>query len=286
MSAEQMSNGIPMRTLGETGEQVTIIGVGGWHIGKIDPDLGVRIIRTAIDEGINFMDNAWCYNDGNSERVMGRALRDGYRDKVFLMTKNHGRDGETFVKQLDESLTRLQVDHIDLLQFHEVNQEEVPRQLYSQGPLEQALMAREQGKIRYIGFTGHRWPHLFQQMIAFDFPWDTVLMPVNLLDATFRSFQREFLPQARERGMGIIAIKSLAAGNLLKTGVTPQEAIRYSLSQPIDVQVTGIDSMGVLAQNLAIARSFTPMPEAEQQELIARVATDAADGHLEQYKTK
>jgi len=276
--------GIPMRKLGSTGERVTIIGVGGYHIGKDDEALGIRIIRSAIDQGVTFMDNAWCYNEGRSETIMGKALRDGYRAKTFLMTKNHGRDPKTFNDQLNQSLERLQTDCIDLLQFHEMNYEGIPGAMYGGGVLDEARKAREQGKIRYIGFTGHRYPHLFQQMLDGGFPWDTVLMPVNVLDAQYRSFSRDILPRARAMGIGTIGIKSLAAGELPKNGVTPQEAIRYSLSQPVDVQVTGIDSMEILQQNIDIARSFTPMPADEQDQLLARVAEDAMDGHLEKYK--
>lgn len=278
-------NGIPLRLLGSTGISVTILGIGGFHIGKGDPALGVRIIRTAIDEGINFMDNAWCYNQGESERIMGQALRNGYRDKVFLMTKNHGRDASTFRSQLEESLRRLGSSHIDLLQFHEIIHEGLPQQIFSQGAAEEALKAREEGKIRYIGFTGHRWPHLFAEMLAQDYPWDTVQMPINLLDAHYRSFAKQILPLCQERGIGVIGMKSLAGGRLLETGVRAQDAICYTLSQPIHTLVSGIDSLEVLARNLEIARNWTPMPQEEQQRLLAQVAHAAADGHLEHYKT-
>ncbi|MCD6519714.1 MAG: aldo/keto reductase [Anaerolineae bacterium] len=273
------------RILGSTKERVTIIGIGGYHIGKGDPSLGIRIIRAAIDEGINFMDNAWCYNQGASERIMGEALKGGYRDQVFLMTKNHGRDAQTFRKQLEESLRRLRTDHIDLLQFHEIVHPGLPQQIFSQGAIEEALKAREEGKIRFIGFTGHRWPYLFQEMLAQDFTWDAVQLPVNLLDAHYRSFAKGILPLLKERGIGAIGMKSLAGGELLKTGIPVDKAIAYSLSQPIDTLVTGIDSMEVLEQNLAIARAWEPMPIEEQTTLLAQVAPFAQDGHLERYKT-
>jgi len=285
MASMVNEQGIPLRALGKTGENVTIIGVGGYHIGKDNEQLGTHIIRAAIDQGVTFMDNAWCYNEGRSEIIMGKALRDGYRDKAFLMTKNHGRDAKTFVAQLDQSLTRLQTDHIDLIQFHEMIHDGTPAMVYAEGALEQALLAKEQGKIRYIGFTGHRWPHLFQQMLDGGFQWDTLQHPVNLLDAQFRTFSRDILPKADAMGLGIIGMKSLAAGNLLKLGVTPQQAIRYSLSQPVDVLVTGIDSMEILAQNIAIAKSFEPMSPDEQDSLLSRVAEVAADGKMEEYKT-
>ncbi|MBN1400896.1 MAG: aldo/keto reductase [Anaerolineae bacterium] len=255
MTELERINGIPTRELGTTGERVTLIGVGGYHIGKGERELGIRIIRGAIDEGVNFLDNAWCYHAGKSEEIMGHALRDGYRDRVFLMTKNHGRDAATFRQQLAQSLRRLQTDHIDLLQFHEIIHEGEPRRIYGQGAIEAALEARERGLIRYVGFTGHRWPHLFSEMLAQSFAWDTLQMPINLLDAHYRSFAGQILPVARERGIGVIAMKSLAQARILEAGVSPEEAIGYTLSQPVDVLVCGIDSLEVLAQDLAIAHA-------------------------------
>ena len=278
-------NGIPTRLLGSTGVRVTVLCVGGYHIGKLgDQDLGVRIIRTAIDEGINFMDNAWCYNRGESERIMGRALRDGYRDKVFLMTKNHGRDGATYTLQLEESLQRLQTDMIDLVQFHEVIDEGIPGKIFGQGVIEAALKAKEAGKIRFIGFTGHRWPHLHLEMLGHDFAWDTVQFPTNLLDVQFRSFTNRVLPVLRKRGIGAIGMKSLAGGNITDAGVSAADAIRYTLSQPIDSLVSGIDSLEILATNLEIARDWTPMSEAEQQRLLDVTEPFAGDLSIEHYK--
>ena len=276
-------NGIPTRLLGSKGVRVTAIGVGGYHIGKVDPALAVRIVRSAIDEGINFLDNAWCYNGGESERIMGDALRDGYRDKVFLMTKNHGRDAATFVEQLEESLRRLQVERIDLLQFHEIGPA-IPEQIVGQGALEEALKARDSGKIRFIGFTGHLNPRWHRQMLVQGFPWDTVQMPINVLDAQYESFTRQVLPRLKSSGIGAIGMKSLAGGRLLAAGVSAEEGIPFALSQAIDVLVTGIDSMEVLAQNLGIARSWTPMGDSEQRELMARVADKASDGSVEYSK--
>jgi uncharacterized protein len=277
-------NGIPTRVLGATGERVTIIGVGGHHIGRGTVELGVRIIRAAIDEGINFLDNAWCYHRGGSEEIMGQALKDGYREKVFLMTKNHGRDAATYRQQLEESLRRLGTETIDLVQFHEVIHEDEPTRLYNEGALEAAQQAREEGKIRYIGFTGHRWPHLFQQMLDGDAQWDTVQLPINVLDAHFRSFGQQILPQLVERGIGVIGMKSLAGGRMLQTDVPVHKAIAWSLSQPISTLVTGIDSLEVLEQNLNIARTFQPMSADEQEELLYMAEEPAADGHLERYK--
>lgn len=286
LGATERVNGIPTRVLGRTGVQVTILGIGGWHIGTpADPEVGIRIIRTAIDEGISFLDNAWCYHEGESEQIMGRALRDGYREKAFLMTKNHGRDGATFRRQLDESLTRLETDHIDLLQFHAINEEGEPQRIFSEGAIEAAIEAREAGKIGFIGFTGHRWPHLLRQMLEGDFPWDTVQLPTNLLDAHYRSFTREVLPLLTTRGIGIIGMKSLASGEILKTRTSAQQAISYALSLPISTLVSGIDSLHVLAQNLAIVRAWTPLTDEERSHLLEQVAPWAGDGRLELYKT-
>lgn len=279
-------NGIPRRLLGATRERVSIIGVGGYHIGRpADAETGIRIIRTAIDAGINMLDNAWCYHDGRSEEIMGRALRDGYRQRAFLMTKNHGRDGETFRRQLDESLRRLQTDYIDLLQFHDIRQEGEPDRIFSEGAIEAAVAARTAGKIRYIGFTGHRWPHLLRQMLEHDFLWDTLQMPVNPLDAHYRSFAAEILPIARARSIGVIGMKSLSAGHILQAGVSVHEAISYALSQPIATLICGMESLEVLEQNLRIVREWQPMGLEEQARLRDRVVEAAADGRLEDYKT-
>jgi aryl-alcohol dehydrogenase-like predicted oxidoreductase len=279
------TNGIPTRLLGSTGERVTVLCVGGYHIGRErDAELGTRIIRTAIDEGVNFLDNAWCYNQGESERIMGQALQDGYRDKVFLMTKNHGRSAETYAKQLEDSLQRLQTDRIDLVQFHEIINEGDPDKIL-QGPIEAALGAREAGKIRFIGFTGHRWPRLFRQMLELDFAWDTVQFPANLLDAHFRSFTQEILPILKERGIGAIGMKSLAGGSLLETDIPADKAIHYALSLSIDALVSGMDSLEILDRNLEIVRNWTPLSDEEQKTLLSRVAPFATDGRLERYKT-
>jgi aryl-alcohol dehydrogenase-like predicted oxidoreductase len=285
MANDGRVNGIPTRILGSTGVRVTILCVGGYHIGKNhDTKLGVQIIRKAIDEGINFLDNAWCYNDGDSERIMGQALRGGYRDKVFLMTKNHGRDGGTYTKQLEESLNRLQTDMIDLVQFHEIVNEGDPEKILTQGPIEAALRAKDAGKIRFIGFTGHRWTYLFRQMLDHDFQWDTVQHPTNLLDAHYRSFTQEILPILKERGIGAIGMKSLAGGPLLETGISAKDAIHYSLSLPIDTLVSGMDSVEVLNKNLEIVRNWSPLSDEDKVQLLQSAAPFAVDGHLERYK--
>ena len=285
MKVEEKRNGIPMRQLGRTGVRVTCIGVGGHHIGRPDNQEGIRIIRAAIDEGINFLDNAWCYHGGESERIMGRALENGYRERVFLMTKNHGRDRETFESQLHGSLQRLRTDYIDLLQFHEIIHEGDPQRIFSEGAIEAAIRAREEGKIRYIGFTGHRWPSLLKEMLDQDYSWDTLQFPTNLLDTHYRSFISEVMPSAIEREIGVIGMKSLASGNILKTGITPREGISYALSLPISVLVCGMDSLEVLEQNLEIARSFKQLSAEERTLLEEKVQNAAQDGHLEHYKT-
>src|SRR6056297_1940307 len=259
-----MSNhGIPTRVLGKTNEEVSILGLGGYHIGKLEKNRSIKLIRKAIDEGITFMDNAWCYHNGQSEKLMGEALKNGYREKVFLMTKNHGRTKKLFKKQLDESLQRLNTDYIDLLQLHEIINFGVPEKINNEGVLDAVLEAKKKGKIRFIGFTGHRYPSLHQEMLNLDFDWDTVQMPVNVLDYHYRSFQNQILPQAKEKNMGIIGMKSLAAGRIFKTNISVQDAIRYSLSLPISTLVSGIDSIEVLEQNLKIAREFKKMSEKE-----------------------
>lgn len=279
-------NGIPVRTLGKTGVKVTALGVGGYHIGKDkDPQLATRIIRTAIDEGVTFMDNAWCYNNGESERRMGVALRDGYREKAFLMTKNHGRDAATFRKQLDESLKRLETDYIDLLQFHEIIHEGEPDRIFSEGAIEEAVKARDEGKIRFIGFSGHRWPRLLGEMLAKDFDWDTAQMPLNLFDYHYRSFTKGILPKLVERGIGVIAMKSLAGGRILETDISPSEAISYTLSLPVHTLISGMDSLEILKTNIDIVRKWQPLSEDERDELLERIAPLAKDGKPEYYKS-
>ena len=284
MERDEKRNGIPTRELGSTGERVTIIGVGGFHIGSAGRPLGVRIIRQAIDEGVNFCDNAWCYHRGESERIMGEALGDGYRGQVFLMTKNHGRDGDTFRTQLEESLRRLQTDVIDLVQFHDLRQPNEPARILHGGALEAAIAAREEGKLRFIGFTGHYSPDLHAEMLAHPHPWDAVQMPINVRDAEDRSFACQILPILRARGIGAIGMKSLAGGRLLRAGFTPEEALGYALSQPIDVLVTGIDSLEILSQNLRIARAFHYVEEGEQEALIGRAEEADPECSLEYYK--
>jgi len=281
MEEREMINGIPTRILGQTGARLTILGVGGYHIAsKKDADLGVRIVRTAIDEGVNFLDNAWCYNDGESERIMGLALRDGYRDKVFLMTKNHGRDGDTFRRQLGESLRRLQTDHIDLLLFHCIDKEGETERLFSEGAIEAAVAAREGGRIRFIGFSVHQ-PLYARELLAQGFPWDAVLMPFNLMDTYYDGFSQEVVPLLKERGIGILGMKSLAFGKIFRTGISAREAISNVLSLPITTLVSGVESLENLAENLEIARTWEPLSAEERDGLLARCASWSEEEHDE-----
>ena len=284
--------GIPYRLLGSTGESVSIAGLGGAHIGKQGSEAeSIRIIRTAIDNGINFLDNSWDYSGGASEIRMGKALRDGYRDKVFLMTKIDGQTGEAAVRQLDESLRRLQVETIDLLQFHEIIRlEDAGRVFAPGGGMEAVLRAREAGKIRYIGFTGHKSPEVHLRMLRTasenGFTFDAVQMPLNLLDAHFRSFEREVLPRLVEGGIGVIGMKPMANGALPKSGiVTAAECLRYSMSLPTSTVVTGCESLTRLEQTLEAARSFRPLSDAERSALLSRTAGTAEGGGSEGYKT-
>ena len=281
------------RALGTTGETVSAIGVGGFHLGmpEVDEALAIRIVREAIDHGVTFMDNCWDYNDGLSEVRMGKALRDGYRDRVFLMTKIDGRSRAEAAKQLDESLRRLRVDHVDLVQHHEVIRFEDPHRIFRQGGANQALVeAREAGKLRFIGFTGHKDPrvHLDTLEVAAEngFTLDAVQMPLNLLDAHYRSFGRQVLPYLVDHGIGVLGMKSMAEGYLLKTGtVTAVECLHYALDLPTSVVVTGIDSLAILDQALEAVRTFRPLTAEERAALLAKTAQVAAGGRFEPFKT-
>jgi len=282
---------IPRRTLGKTGESVSILALGGAHIGqaKLTKDEAIRLVHTAVDAGMDFMDNAWEYNDHESERRMGEALaQDGYRQRVFLMTKDcaHDRVAANSMVKLDESLRRLRVDHLDLWQIHEVVWPDDPDRIFAPGGSAEAMLkAKEQGKVRYIGFTGHKDPAIHRRMLDQGFPWDTVQMPINALDASYRSFEQQILPLCHAQNIGVIGMKSVASGHLLKgTGLTPQEAIGYSLSQAISTLCVGCDSMQVLQQNLAIGRGFHPFPEAELDRIRAKAAP-VSNGEFEPFKT-
>jgi aryl-alcohol dehydrogenase-like predicted oxidoreductase len=280
---------VPTRPFGRTGIPVSILALGGWHLGlpKTERE-ATRLVHAAIDGGITFMDNAWDYNDGVSERRMGAALA-GRRDKVFLMTKAcpHGRDARTAMRQLEDSLRRLRTDYLDLWQLHEVIFADEPAQYFAKGGAVEALdRARRQGKVRFVGFTGHKDPDLHLEMLAHDYPWDSCQLPLNCFDASFRSFERRVLPELNRRGIAAIGMKSLGgdARSVKAKAVTAEEAIRYTLSLPIATLVSGIDTMRVLRQNLGIAQEFRPMTNRERQALLRRAAPSARDGRFELYK--
>jgi aryl-alcohol dehydrogenase-like predicted oxidoreductase len=281
------------RVLGSTGEKVSAIGVGGWHLGseKVDEPLSIRIVRTAIDRGINFLDNCWDYNEGASELRMGKALRDGYRDKVFLMTKIDGRSKKEAERQLDESLRRLRVDHIDLVQHHEVLRYEDPHRIFDEEGAHAALVeARRAGKLRYIGFTGHKDPriHLYMLEVAAKhaFKFDAVQMPLNVMDAHYRSFEKEVLPELVKQNIGVLGMKSMANRILLKSKtVTPVECLHYALNLPTSVVITGIDSMEILDQAFEAVRTFRPMSGREVASLLAKTLKAATTGEFEPFKT-
>jgi aryl-alcohol dehydrogenase-like predicted oxidoreductase len=281
---------IPRRALGSTGEFVSAIGLGGYHVGSASTEReATEIVHAAIEAGVTFMDNAWEYHEGKSEERMGRALV-GRRDKVFLMTKvcAHGRDAKVAMRQLDESLRRLKTDYLDLWQVHEVAYANDPERHFMKGGVIEALeKAKRQGKVRFVGFTGHKDPALHLQMLSYDFPFDTVQLPLNCFDATFRSFEQRVLPELQRRGIAAIGMKSLGGeGDVVKKKVmTAQEALAYAMSLPVATTVSGIDSMRVLRQNLGVARGFKPLGTRQMQALRTRVVEPASDGRFELYKT-
>jgi len=281
------------RTLGSTGEKVSAIGVGGWHLGlkTVDEQLAIRIVRSAIDRGINFLDNCWDYNEGASELRMGKALRDGYRARAFVMTKIDGRSKKEAARQLDESLRRLGVDYIDLVQHHEVIRFDDPHRIFHAKGANAALVeARAAGKIRYIGFTGHKDPriHLYMLEVAAEnsFKFDTVQMPLNVMDAHYRSFEKRVLPELVNLQIGVLGMKSMANGILLKSKtVAPIECLHYALNLPTSVVITGIDSMEILEQAFAAVESFHPLSNDEREALLAKTREAAANGRFEPFKT-
>ena len=285
-------NGIPYRKLGRSGERVSIVGLGGWHLGiQSDEQESIRIIRTALDSGINFLDNCWDYNDGNSEIRMGKALRDGYRQKAFLMTKIDGQTKKAAAAQLDESLRRLQTDHIDLLQFHEVIRMTDPERIFAPGGgMEGVLEAKKAGKVRYIGFTGHKNPamhlHMLETAATHQFHFDAVQMPLNAMDAHYESFGQKVLPVLVKNEIGVLGMKPMGAGILLKSNtVSPVECLRYAMSLPTSVVITGCESLANLQQALDVARNFKPLTAAESGALLAKTEQAAREGQFEGYKT-
>src|SRR5215510_8548985 len=289
----QDNSEMPMRTLGRTGVKVSLVGLGGWHLGfnSIDEELSVRIIRTAIDNGINFMDNCWDYNDGASEKRMGKALKGGYRERVFLMTKIDGRTKKDAAKQLDESLKRMQTDHIDLVQHHEIIRFEDPHRIFAHEAANEALIeAREAGKISFIGFTGHKDPRIHMYMLEVakenDFQFDTVQMPLNVMDAHYRSFEKLVLPELVQQNIGVLAMKTMANGTILKSKtVTAIECLQYAMNLPTSVVITGCESMENLEQALTAARTFKPMSDEQVKSILDKTAQPASRGKYELFKT-
>lgn len=280
------------RTLGRTGERVSVVGLGGFHIGKIKEEQeSIKLIHTAIDRGINFMDNSWDYHNGRSERWMGNALKGGYRQKVFLMTKLDGRTKGAAMMQIDESLKALQTDYIDLLQHHEILRFEDPDRVFAPGgAMEAVVEAQKAGKIRYIGFTGHKNPAVHLQMLEVaaqnDFQFDTVQMPLNVMDAHFRSFEKQVLPVLVKNNIGVLGMKSMGDPYILRSNtVTPIECLHYTMNLPTSTVITGIDSLQILDQAFEAVNTFKPMTQAQLTALLARTREAATKGNYELYKT-
>jgi predicted aldo/keto reductase-like oxidoreductase len=286
-------DGLASRVLGRSGERVSAIGLGGWHLAlkHVDEPTSLRIVRSAIDRGITFLDNSWDYNEGQSELRMGKVLKEGYRDKVFLMTKIDGRSKREATRQLNESLRRLQTDRIDLVQHHEVLRFEDPHRVFDPEGANAALVeARDAGKLRYIGFTGHKDPHIHLHMLEVarenGFAFDTVQMPLNVMDAHYRSFEKLVLPELVKQQIGVLGMKPIANGLILKSRVvTAIECLHYALNLPTSVVITGCDSMEILDQALEAVRTFHPMTGDEVQALLARTAKAASSGEFELFKT-
>ena len=281
---------IPRRPLGSTGLEVSAIGLGGYSLGDA-PNFqeAQKIVNEAIDAGVNFFDNAWEYHDGQSEQWLGDALG-GQRDKVILMTKvcTHGRDKQVAMKQLEQSLKRLRTDHVDLWQVHECIYYNDPEWAFARDGVIAALdEAKKSGKVRFVGFTGHKHPDIHLKMLSHDYPFDSVQMPLNCFDATYRSFEKSVLPEVNRRKMAALGMKSLCGGGKVvwDMPVSVEEALRYAMSLPVSVTISGVDSLEVLHQNLAIARGFTPLSAEQMQALRSRAAAAAGDGHLELYKS-
>ena len=293
-SAVQGATEIPYRTLGRTGEKVSCIGMGGYHLGKkeVAEADAIKLVRSGVDRGINFLDNSWDYNKGESENRVGKAVKDGgLRGRVFLMTKNDGRTGDEFNKQLNESLKRLQTDHVDLIQFHEIIRFEDPDRIFAEGGAAQAaLAAKKAGKVRYIGFTGHKDPniHLYMLKVAdrHKFQFDTVQMPVNVMDYHFRSFTNEVLPELTKRNIGVLGTKSIGDTVILKSGaVTALECLQFSLSRPVSVQITGIDKPEILEQAIKAALTYDKVSKDQMTAILERTKPYALEGKWELFKT-
>ena len=283
---------VPRRTLGRTGEKVSMVGLGGYHIGsQKDEQESIRIIRTALDSGINFLDNCWDYNDGHSEIRMGKALRDGYRQRAFVMTKIDGRTKKAAAQQIEESLRRLQTDRIDLLQFHEIIRMEDPDRVFAAGGgMEAAVEAQKAGKVRYIGFTGHKSPDIHLKMLetadTHQFHFDTVQMPLNVMDAHYNSFGQKVLPVLVKKEIGVLGMKPMGDGLILRSKtVEPIECLHYAMSLPTSVVITGCDSVGRVEQAVTAAKTFKPLSETQVAALLAKTKDAARNGEFEGYKT-
>lgn len=285
-----MSTGdIPRRRFGRYRDLVSGLGLGGYHVGSIGTEReAIRLIHAAIDGGVTFLDNAWEYHEGTSEIRMGKAIRDR-RQKIFLMTKvcTHGRNANTAMRQLEQSLRRLHTDYLDLWQIHECAYYNDPERHFAKGGVVEALdRARTEGKVRYVGFTGHKDPEIHLEMLSYKYPFDSCQLPLNGFDATFRSFEQLVLPELMKQGIAVLGMKSFGAGEAVKRkAVTPAEALRYAMSLPVATTISGMDSMRVLRQNLRIAQGFRPMTESQMQAYRKRLAEQAADGRYELYKT-
>jgi aryl-alcohol dehydrogenase-like predicted oxidoreductase len=285
-----MSTGdIPRRPFGRHRDLVSALGLGGYHVGSIGTEReAVRLIHAAIDGGVTFLDNAWEYHEGKSEIRMGKAIKDR-RQKVFLMTKvcTHGRDAKTAIRQLEQSLRRLHTDYLDLWQIHECAYYNDPERHFANGGVVEALdRARKAGKVRYVGFTGHKDPEIHLEMLSYKYPFDSCQLPLNGFDATFRSFEQLVLPELMKQGIAVLGMKSFGAGEAVKRrAVTPTDALRYAMSLPVTTTISGMDSMRVLRQNLKIAQGFRPMTESQMQSYRKKLAEQAADGRYELYKT-
>ena len=291
-SLQVVKNGMIYRQMGKTGEKVSVIGLGGHHIGRPkDEQEGIRIIRSAIDRGVTFMDNCWDYHNGGSELRMGKALKDGYREKVFLMTKLDSHSKAGAAKQIDESLKRLQTDHVDLMQFHEVIRIDDPDRIFAPGGSMEAVQeAKKAGKIRFIGFTGHKDPEMHLKMLEVakknNFHFDASQMPLNVMDAHFRSFEQRVLPVLVKEGIGVLGMKSMGDSLILQSGVVkPIECLHYAMNLPTATVITGIDSMKILDQAIEAVRTFKPMSKAEIAALLSRTAKLASSGKYELFKT-
>ena len=293
MAQQNRPGGVPTRRLGRTGEQVSILTLGGAHIGRAGSESeaeAIRMMHRAIDGGVNFFDNAWVYGDGYAEEVMGKALKGGWRQKVFLMTKNSGRDRAFSQQCLDDSLRRLQTDYLDLWQFHETNYDNDPDWVFEKGGLRFAIEAQRAGKVRYVGFTGHKDPRIHNKMLNKAYEWATSQMPINVMDAHYRSFQKETLPLCLAKDVGVIGMKTLGGGPRVakipsSTSVTAEQCVRYALSQPVSTIVRGWLTMEQLEADLKIAQDFQPLTDREMGEIDALTYPEAGDGRHELFKS-